>query len=370
MYLKQCEVCNQVKYFDCKIQDVIKAHSTIKKWAYIAHDKDLDAEPHYHIYLNFGNSGVDTKLVAEWFGQEERFINKVKGRSSDILLYLIHGNDTQKHKYQYSPSEVVANFDYSTELTNAKILGDFNTYSYAQQLLYVNTLPISEKASAYSKLEKLWRLHCQCVSLKTNRKLEVVFISGSGGSGKTTYAKKLFDSMQKDYCVSSSSNDPFQDYAGQKGMLLDDLRDRSFKFEDLLKILDNNTMSSVASRFNNKVFNGDLIIITSSVPIWYWYRTSVINNGQTIRVASDELTQLYRRITCYIEMTNDNIIVYNDGLDERGKPKGLGRMFNNDIPKLKRTNLPKTDFSSVFEKMCKDSKILSGVPQQLSLDVK
>ena len=80
--------------------------------------------------------------------------------------------------------------------------------------------------------------------------------------------------MQLDFCVSSSSNDPFQDYMGQKAIILDDLRDKAFingngtdNFEDLLKILDNNTNSSDKSRFNNKVFNGEVIVITSSVPL-------------------------------------------------------------------------------------------------------
>ena len=67
MYLKHCEVVSRVEFFKTDIQETIKSRSTIKKWAYILHDKD-DTAPHYHIYLNFGRSGVDTKQIAEWFG--------------------------------------------------------------------------------------------------------------------------------------------------------------------------------------------------------------------------------------------------------------------------------------------------------------
>ena len=84
MYLKQCEVESRVEFFKCDIQETIKSHKTIKKWAYILHDKD-DTAPHYHIYLNFGNSGIDTKQVAEWFGLQESQVNKVKGRATDML---------------------------------------------------------------------------------------------------------------------------------------------------------------------------------------------------------------------------------------------------------------------------------------------
>ena len=40
MYLKQCEVESRVEYFKGDIQEIIKSKQTIKKWAYILHDKD------------------------------------------------------------------------------------------------------------------------------------------------------------------------------------------------------------------------------------------------------------------------------------------------------------------------------------------
>lgn len=346
MYLKQCEVESRVEFFKCDIQEVLKSHKTIKKWAYILHDKD-DTAPHYHIYLNFGNSGVDTKQVAEWFGLQESQVNKIRGRATDMLQYLTHGNDSQQNKHQYSPTEVIANFDFQTEIKNAKILGDFENYSYARQLEYVNTLPVSEKAGAFRQLENLWRLQCKWLTLQTDRQLEVMFICGKGGTGKTYYAKKLLKSMDYDYCISSSSNDPFQDYLGQRAMILDDLRDKSFPFEDLLKILDNNTVSSVQSRFQNKVFNGVLIIITTSVPLRFWYRMQFGN-------AHDTLIQLYRRIGCYVEVTEEEIKVYSEiGTD--GRPKGGAQVYKNELAKPKERKMRKTDFGALFGKICEVS---------------
>ncbi len=350
MYLKQMEVESRVEFFKCDIQEVIKSHKTIKKWAYILHDK-CDTAPHYHIYLNFGNSGVDHKQVAEWFGLQESQVNKIRGRATDMLLYLTHGNDSQKNKYQYSPTEVIANFDFETEIANSKILGDFKNYSYAQQLDYVHSLPISEQSAAFRKLEQLWKLQCKWLSLQTDRQIDVVFICGKGGTGKTYYAKKLLRSLNYDFCISSSSNDPFQDYLGQKGIILDDLRDRVFKnFEDLLKILDNNTMSSVASRFNNKVFNGKMIVITSSVPLVYWYRGKNAD-GNYFNVANEDLQQLYRRIGCYVEMEKEIITVYTE-LTENGRPTGLGKCYKNELAALKDKPKEKTDFAGMFDKVC------------------
>lgn len=345
MYLKQCEVESRPEFFKGDIQEIIKSRTTIKKWAYILHDKD-DTAPHYHIYLNFGNSGVDTKQVADWFGLQESQVSKIRGRATDMLLYLTHGNDSQQNKHQYSPSEVVANFDFETEISNARILGDFKNFSYAQQLEYVNSLPVSEKTQAFNKLQTLWKLHCQCMVLHPDRNIEVVFVQGKAGTGKTFYAKKFVTSLGYDYCVSSSSNDPFQDYLGQKAIILDDLRDRAFEFEDLLKILDNNTSSSVRSRFSNKVFNGEMIVITSTIPLSYWY-TDYLSNQY------DPLEQLYRRISCYVVVTKDQVKVY-EKIDNRGRPFGVPWSYKNELGGPRPPSERKIDFGVAFGKICEN----------------
>ena len=357
MNLRQMEIVTDADKLKVDIQQTCMQYKTIKQWAYILHDKD-DTRPHYHIYLNFMPNTCDTALVAKWFnlgwtdedGKEhsgENFIEKVKGRKTDVLLYLTHGNDSQKNKHQYSPSEVHANFDFETEIENSKILGDFEHYSYAQQLQYVNSLPLSEKAQAFTKLEKLWRLRCQVLALNTDRQLQVVFICGRGGTGKTYYAKKLLQNLDYDFCISSSSNDPFQDYMGQKAIILDDLRDKSFEFEDLLKILDNDTSSSVRSRFSNKVFNGEMIVITSSVPLVYWYKDYQYSKY-------DELNQLYRRISCYVHMTETEITVY-DELDKFGKPVGLGQVFKNELAGMKYERKKTVNFKEIFGRFCENA---------------
>lgn len=342
--LRQMEIVTDKDKLNVDIQQTCMNYKTIKNWAYILHDKD-DTRPHYHIYLHFGTSSVDTKLVASWFQVPENFVNKIKGRKVDMLMYLTHSNSTQQHKHQYSSSEIIANFDLENEIESSKIIGNFAKYSYAQQLAYVNTLPITEKSKYFTQLKKLWELECQCLTLTTDRDIQVIFITGKGGTGKTYYAKKLCEKMNYDYCVSSSSNDPFQDYLGQKAMIFDDMRDKSFEFEDLLKILDNHTSSSVKSRFNNKVFNGVLIIITSSVPLNYWYMKH--------KMSVDSLFQLYRRINCYIEISREFIKVYDDGLNEDGKPNGKPELIINDLLQKSENKIEHKKISSIFKEIQK-----------------
>lgn len=364
MHLRQCEIVQDVDKLKVDLQATFMKYKTIKQWAYIVHNQD-DTRAHYHIYLNFG-TGVDTKLVAQWFnlgwtdenGVEhtgENFIEKVKGRKADVLMYLTHENESQKYKHIYDRSEVHSNFAVDVEIEQAKIIGDFEHYSYAQQLKYVESLPVEEKIKTFTRLKKLWELYCQTLTLNSDRSLEVVFICGKGGTGKTYYAKKMLENMGLDFCVSSSSNDPFQDYMGQNAIILDDLRYTSFELEDLLKILDNNTSSSVKSRFNNKVFNGKVIVITTPVPLWYWYPLK--------RNDVDSLTQLYRRIGTYVEITESDIKVYKDGILPDGKPAGVAIAFENGLKKQIQEEHKKTDFVTVF------GNIAIREPEQMSLNL-
>ena len=96
MNLRQMEIVTDADKLKVDIQKTCMQYKTIKQWAYILHDKD-DTRPHYHIYLNFMPNTCDTALVAKWFnlgwtdedGKEhsgENFIEKVKGRKTDVLL--------------------------------------------------------------------------------------------------------------------------------------------------------------------------------------------------------------------------------------------------------------------------------------------
>lgn len=352
--LKHMEISCDVDKMPVDVYETLNKYTTIKHWAYIIHDKD-DTRAHYHIYIHFGGASVKTDYVASWFGIAPNFVNKIKSTRVKALEYLTHSLPSQKHKYQYDKSEVISNFDFQTEIDNSKTIGNFEQYSYAQQLDYVHSLPVEERTRAFAQLKKLWDLECQHLSLNTDRQISVMFVTGKGGTGKSFWAKKILkDVFKYDFYVSSSSNDPMQDYKGQRAIIFDDMRPRSknnsegFSFDDLLKVLDNNTNSSIKSRFNNKVFTGEMIVITSSIPICYWYSELRFN-------ALEDLNQLYRRISCYVNVTEDEITVFNDGLDSKGKPVGLGTIYVNNIKELLKEEKQKNkvDFNSAFSQICK-----------------
>ena len=271
MKLKHYEIVTRVEFLSEPVGDILRRYTTIKRYAYILHDKDQDASPHYHIYVNFGGSGVDSKIVAGWFGLQESQVNRVKGRATDMLEYLTHSNPSQKHKYQYSPSEVISNFDFEEEIKKSKIVGNFKEYSYAEQLQYIDTLPVNDKVTAFNKLEKLWKMHCKLMTLNPDRDIDVMFVYGKAGSGKTTFAKQYAERQRYDVAISSAGNDVFQDYLGQRCMILDDFRDNSLdsnidtSFVELLKMIDPYTSSTVKGRYNMiSLLNGYTLTLISS----------------------------------------------------------------------------------------------------------
>ncbi len=97
-----------------------------------------------------------------------------------------------------------------------------------------------------------------------DRNLEVVYICGQSGSGKTTLAKYYASKLNYDYFVSGGGEDFLDGYDKEECIILDDFRSGSMRFSEMLKFLDNNTNSSVKSRYNNKdISNCKLMFITT-----------------------------------------------------------------------------------------------------------
>lgn len=309
---KTCEIMQQIDYLT--EEQIIKGlkHNSIKDYAYILHDKDKqedgkDKTAHWHIILRF-TGGIDAKYICNWFNIEPQYINKIEGRFVDAANYLLHRNAPLK--YQYDIDDVKTNFYFKNLIKDTAQMGIDEIYEKIEQGIirrWNKTLYISaEQMRKYNKnLEITFSYWEEKQDLNPNRKIEVLFITGETGSGKSTYAKYLSEQHGGGVCVGSSSNDPLQDYKGQDVLILDDLRDNSFSFTDLLKILDNNTNSSIKSRFKNKRFYGSLIIITSSVGLNYWYKNIKNENKQ----------QLYRRVNKQYHIENNVLLIGNTDIN-------------------------------------------------------
>lgn len=333
MKLKLCEVYNQTKFFNNnnitkeKIVEILESKKNVRDYAFIEHNKDVDdngnpKEPHFHIAIRFQNA-QDIKYVAEWFGVSENMVSKVKGTWKDMLQYLTHQN--APNKFQYGEEEVVSNFNWideknkkTTKKTDERLeeiinnivennYREYNIHSYVSATEYVK----------YSRqIDLAYKFRDNILRNKEEREMEVIFINGNSGSGKTTYAKQICKDKGFSFFVTSSSNDPLDGYQGQDCIILDDLRGSCFALSDLLKMLDNNTNSSVKSRYRNKVLQCKMLIITSIQNMEDFYRNVFENENEPI-------LQFKRRCKMYIKMDYKTmeIRIFNNKLKDYGTPK-------------------------------------------------
>ena len=324
---KQFEYNQQLEHLKMPLEDIYKMlDNKPVEYAGIVHDKDEGVKPHVHIMVKLLNSDMTADSLCKWFKDEPQYINIKKSKWGSKLSYLLHRTDGDKDKYQYSPEEVRSNFDYGKIIEEIEkqiqksrnideilegidkgIIRGYNLSKY---------IDIRTYAIHKNKILNALEFYRRKVMTDKDRNITVIMISGPAGVGKTTYAKQYCANTHKSFCISSSSNDPMQDYEGEDVMILDDIRDDSFKYHDFLKLLDNHTKSTTQSRYNNKAFIGDTIILTTSKPIYEWYTS----------IKDEDRKQFYRRINLRFEMTDKNINIFEyDEADKEYKFKASSR---------------------------------------------
>lgn len=307
---KNCEIETKIEYLenlDEKLQ-----WACIDKYAYIVHDKDVKEDgslkdAHYHIMIHFkNNSPIPTERIAKQFGVTDNFISKIHGTWSDALKYLTHQNAPEKH--QYDESEVHSNFEWEKDIEQeydeiAKKIVD-GTIRECNWTNYIDE-PYYRK---HEKQIKASFTYARALANKErSRKMQVVYLQGGSGVGKTTYAK-FFGELQfgeDDVYISSSSEHPLDEYAGQRCIILDDFRPWDWKLTNLLKLLDNHTVSSANARYTNKnMAYCKLIMITSTVKYEECWDRLLETHGETRK-------QLDRRINEIISLEESNMKIYS-----------------------------------------------------------
>lgn len=355
-----------------KTMDEWSKSAKMEYW-WIEHSADEDVSiTHWHIVIRFGSPTPFENVKSRFpYGDIETCKHGVKS----CVQYLIHMNDPSKKPYEWS--DVVTN---CTDMSPYKVLtnaqgevtlqtimdkidsGEIREYNQFQKI------PIDIWAKYKTRIKNGLEFYKERICMDKDREIQVVFISGQTGCGKTTFAKKYCERKMLSYCITSSSNDPMQDYKGEDVLIMDDLRDSDFKFTDLLKILDNHTRSTMQSRYNNKAFIGECIIITSYKPLNDWY----------FEIQRESKEQLYRRIQTQIQMTHEKIVSfsYDEKLHHYVEDYAIDNVLKMSAKKQANLGLSMlevlgADIQDVREKLdkCSEeevSKMISN--EQLSMD--
>ena len=208
-------------------------------------------------------------------------------------------------------------------INTEKLLQDYGNCKITKRqfmsVLQANPYGLDWYMTNYSKITKAEKYRA---NLLKDRNLEVLYISGPSGTGKTTLAKYYADKLNYDPFVSGSGDDFLDGYDKEECIILDDFRAGSMKFAELLKFLDNNTGSSVRSRYYNKDINNcKLLIITSVQKPDELYSFFKNDDGSSNK---EPIEQFHRRLKHhYLYMGQKTSTVYEIKLNSDEKPKPI-----------------------------------------------
>ncbi|EHT2878594.1 plasmid replication protein [Enterococcus faecalis] len=269
----------------------------VESIAIILHDKDISpdgstAEPHFHIAMKFENPRSLMALSNKLSDRPQNFtvFNK-KGRNNynNMMSYLTHRTTESQAKYQYSPHDVKANFNYPEwlELIGGSITiarkVEINTLleEFGHEKISLKQLRALLTPLEYAKNSSIIK-HIQALiaenryeqfkeeMIQQHKQIETFYLYGTTGTGKTRFAKEKFSS---DCFITGSNRDMFANYDGEKTVILDEIRPDTITYNELLKLLDPfNFNNVVGSRYYDKKLVAERLIITTPYPPHLFYQ--------------------------------------------------------------------------------------------------
>lgn len=303
----------------------------LKKYAMIVHDKD-GMKSHVHLVLEFDRRMTISSVAKKIGDDSERFEimtkrgNSLKHSEQNAFLYLIHRTKNSEGKYQYPIDKVESNFGYERYITKVEKAyqkknlkpqtlveqyrnGELNREEVLQKIYDLFPYQANTLIKKIDTLDQVkdaieqdkWR-----TSFKDNKlKKTILWFYGDAGTGKTSGAKHILTKQYGEYFVSGGSRDVFENYNGQHGIILDDVRPNFLGYNDILKLLDPfDADSNVSARYHNKSVQGETYIITCPLDPYEFY--------DTIRIKSqlnehDSFEQLRRRISLVVHFEKKRI---------------------------------------------------------------
>lgn len=294
------------------------------RYAGIVHDKDKGEEDHIQVFMCFPN-GHFVNALGKKLNIAPQYIKIWDEGINNGFAYLSHRTKDSQDDYQYSPTEVTANFNYiefleKYETRHRKV--DKNSSQRSEvdillDLLYIGgitreeveqRLSGSQYAKYHKKIEDVWAKRIQILAEErmeqrkaAGEKVKVIWIYGEAGTGKTRFAKEQAAKQEETYFITGSSRDPFQRYNGEDVIIYDEARPRDMAFSDLLKLLDPYGEDvSAPSRYFDKAICASTYYITSPYsPIDFYCKIM----GEDWKVRTDGFDQLLRRLFMVIKMT-------------------------------------------------------------------
>ena len=339
-------------------------HKTIKRWAYICHDKDVYSDKdelqdpahvagavkprHWHIVIEMGTNQVEIGVIAKWLGIKENYVEVAKGAGAflDCVQYLTHERDEQQQigKMLYADSEVVANFNFREELTKrmerrAKYGRDLNERDMLRNEVLFHGMSLREAWEKYPieyQNDMTYLKKCRLEYIDKMAPMPTMrmnfYIEGQGGMGKGLISKAIARSIIDSDCTMDddliffevgADNTTFEGYDGQPVIIWNDCR--AFTLMDKLGGRENvfNVFDPFPPNVRQNIKYGSVSLknavnIVNSIQPWSEFLDGLAGEYKdscgNVRKAEDK-SQSYRRFPFFLVLhENDYDLGMNKGL--------------------------------------------------------
>jgi len=279
------------------------------KWAYALHPVDeMSSFEHYHLGVSMSTS-YSIEQVFEWFKAvpadgdfsiQRNSIEKIKSHFNTYMTYLKHETKDAKAQGKSAPVE----FGCSDGLSFEDALKSYDKSIVADTLIdgilngsvrecdfysdddlvksIIKAHKMRDVQDAFNAYYKGYLLKGDDV-MRSDRKQ--IWIYGEPGCGKSSLAKYLCKAegfKDLDIYITSSGSNPFDDYKGQRCVIVDDIDADTMTPKTALKLLDLFMNSAVSARYSNKVICADRIFITSTISPSEWWKNLALNTDGSV----------------------------------------------------------------------------------------
>ncbi len=266
------------------------------KVLFALHDKDTE-NVHCHIIIqNEQQIRFDTLKKLIPYGD----IEKQRGTNKECYEYCLHidSKSLEKEKDQYDDSCIKTNIE---DLETWKKL-DNKAGARNDLVLIVDMIKngatdmeiMNEYPSQYLLYAKSISALRQEILKETKgkefRHLEVIYIYGSTGVGKTRYVMEKYG-YENVYQVTSYGTGAFDGYMGEDVMLFDEFRS-SIPITQMLTLLDGYPLQ-LPCRYNNKQALYTKVYIISNIPFEEQYKDTQYNEPKTFDAFKRRINAVY-----------------------------------------------------------------------------
>ncbi len=338
-----------------------------EKYYYRDLSKKGQARPaHAHVVIQL-TQALPLESIARWFKIPRQYLQVKKGVGTFIscVKYLTHEDPAQQErgKYRYSDSDIHANFDFRSEIDH-KLGGESyidNSRGLREQIqaqVASGSMTVNEVLkAARTDQEILTELSSGSANwlqtLYNARQVRLaitdlppqrtnIYLTGSGGSGKTQLAKaiarSLFPQHEEDddiFYVAGNNGNTFDSYDGQPVIIWDDFRGKKLSqvlggLGVFLNVFDSHPLKQKQNKKFGEVSLINTYNIIASVQSPADFRDDIMKD--------EDQSQFYRRFPFFIIVHTDDYQMYvSESIVDPTKPLDsyISEMrFKNNIKEL------------------------------------